>query len=209
MSDWWNMSEQVEEEYSDSRFSHRHFVVTSKHPKRNIRDYGRLFNDLNPEQLVAAKKLGVSPMSSREEIEKNSDKLVKLHNTHYYIIDRLSQSVPYLVPEAADFLTDLGKLMQEYNGSESRFVISSVLRTKADVKTLRRRNGNASENSCHCYGTTFDITYNRFDRRGKTTDGQLKLDLARALADMKDAGYCFVKYERKQPCFHVTVRPKR
>ena len=167
------------------------------------------FNDLNPIQLEAAEKLGIRPLRSREDLEKVKSKLVELHETKYYIIDPLTHSVPYLVPDAADFLTALGKLMQEYNGTHSRFILTSVLRTGSDVKTLSRSNGNASQNSCHCYGTTIDITYNRFDRKGITNDIQLKADLARALYDLRKAGYCYVKYEYKQACFHITVRPRK
>lgn len=194
-------------EYSCNR-THRIFVVKNKQPKRHIKSYGSLFSDMNDVQLEAAKKLGIKPIESKDDLEKLQGKLVELQNTRYYKIERLTQSVPYLVPDAADFLTDLGKLMQEYNGSTSRFIITSVLRTQTNVQKLRKKNGNASKNSCHCYGTTIDIVYTRFDNQGKTSDGQLKLDLARALADMRDAGYCYVRYEVKQPCFHVTVRPK-
>ena len=139
---------------------------------------------------------------------KLTSKLVRIKETRYFLVDSLTHSVPYLVPDAADFLTELGRLMQEYNGTHSRFILTSVLRTDSDVKRLSRGNVNASQNSAHRYGTTIDITYNRFDRHGITNDIQLKADLARALYDMRKAGYCYVKYERKQACFHITVRPK-
>ena len=135
-------------------------------------------------------------------------RLVELKETRYYLVDPLTHSIPYLVPDAADFLTALGQLMQEYNGTHSRFIITSVLRTGSDVKSLSRSNPNASQNSCHSYGTTFDITYNRFDRKGITNDIRLKADLARALYDLRKAGHCYVKYEYKQACFHITVRPR-
>ena len=196
------------DEYSRPGFSHYKFPLSKseRHPQRRP-NYTKDFAYINDVHMSAARKLGITPLTSRDELQKYEDKLVKLHNTRYYKIDNLTQSVPYMVPKAADFLTDLGKLMQEYNGTNSRFVITSVLRTQADVKKLRRGNVNASENSTHCYATTIDITYNRFDVRGKTREGQLKEDLARALYDMQEKGYCYVKYEVKQPCFHITVRP--
>ncbi|GEM_PF-1326872 len=196
------------EEYSRPGSKHDKFRLSDsqKHPKRRP-NYHKDFNHINDVHLAAAKRLGVNPLTSRDDLEKYKGKLVELHDTRYYTIDKLTQSVPYMVPRAADFLTDLGRLMQEYNGTHSRFIITSVLRTQADVKKLRRGNVNASENSTHCYGTTIDITYNRFDVRGKTWEGQLKEDLARALYDLQEQGFCYVKYEIKQPCFHITVRP--
>lgn len=196
------------DEYSRPGFSHYKFPLSAgdRHPKRRP-NYHKDFSHLNDVHLAAARRLGVSPLKSREEIAKLKDKLVELHNTRYYKIDKLTQSVPYLVPKAADFLTDLGKLMQEYNGTSSRYIITSVMRTEADVKRLRRGNTNASENSAHRYATTIDITYNRFDVHGKTYEGKLKEDLGKALYDMQEKGYCYVKYEVKQACYHITVRP--
>lgn len=195
-------------DYSSSAWKHFDFPVPDgkKHPKR-VPNYGKDFADVNDVQLKAAKKLGIKPLKSREDLEQIKGKLVQLRDTRYYSVLPLTSSSPYLVPRAADFLTALGRLMQEYNGTDSRFYVSSVLRTRADVKSLQRSNGNATENSTHCYGTTVDITYSKFDIHGKTTEGKVKEDLARALYDLQQMGYCYVIYERKQPCFHVTVRP--
>ena len=196
------------DEYSRPGSSHYKFPVPAdkRHPKRRP-NFRKDFDHINDVHLSAARRLGIHPLSSRDDLPKYKNKLVELHDTKYYKVDKLTQSVPYLVPKAADFLTDLGRLMQEYNGTHSRFIISSVLRTQADVKRLRRANGNASENSTHCYATTVDITYTRFDIHGNTYEGKIKEDLARALYDLQEQGYCYVKYEVKQPCFHITVRP--
>lgn len=196
------------DEYSRPGFSHYKFPVAKedRHPKRRP-NYSKDFNHINDIHLAAARRLGIHPLTKRDDLTKYQNKLVKMHDTKYYKIDKLTQSIPYLVPKAADFFTEVGRLMQEYNGTPSRFIITSVLRTQADVKKLRRGNGNASENSTHCYATTIDITYNRFDIHGKTTEGKLKEDLARALYDLQEQGYCYVKYEVRQPCFHITVRP--
>ncbi len=175
--------------------------------KKNI-PLSRTFKDLNDVQLKAAKRLGIKPLSKRTDVDQYKNKLVKLRDTKYYHLDPMSHSVAYLVPDAADFLTSLGQRWQEYHGSDSRFIITSCLRTDADIKRLRRRNVNATRESCHRYGTTFDITYVRFADCGKVPDHKLKADLARALYDMKIAGHCYVKYEYRQSCFHVTVRPR-
>lgn len=194
-------------EYSSGK-DHYDFPLTQseKHISRRP-NYSKDFAFVNDVHLKAAKKLGIRPQSTRKALDKQKSKLVQLQDTKYYQILPLTSSVPFLVPKAADFLTALGRLMQEYNGTSSRFYISSVLRTQEDVKDLGKVNGNASSNSTHCYGTTVDITYSRFDVHGSTTEAKLKEDLARALYDLQSKGYCYVKYEIKQPCFHITVRP--
>jgi hypothetical protein len=79
---------------------------------------------------------------------------------------------------------------------------------------LRRRNSNASENSAHCYGTTFDVSWKRFqkveDEDGRplqdVSSDTLKLVLSEVLRDLKKAEKCYIKYELKQGCFHITTR---
>lgn len=90
-------------------------------------------------------------------------------------------------------------------------IITSITRTDDDVRKLARRNINASDNSAHRYGTTFDISWTRFDKMDFTdkrirNDGQLKLVLAQVLFDLKQRSRCYVKHERKQACFHITVK---
>ncbi|MBP5479429.1 MAG: hypothetical protein J6Y15_08730, partial [Bacteroidaceae bacterium] len=94
-------------------------------------------------------------------------------------------------------------------------VITSVLRTTDDVRKLQKGNGNATTNSCHCYGTTVDISYNRFmPITGKHTssmpltrmDYDMKQVLSEVLYDLREQEKCYVKYELKQGCYHLTVR---
>lgn len=200
--------EYVDDDSNHKARKHYEFPVPTdkRHPKR-VPNYSKDFSYINEVQLEAAMKLGIEPVENREELDEKQEELVKLHDNRYYSILPLTSSSPYLVPRAADFLSALGKLMQDYNGTDSRFYISSVLRTLSDVQRLAHINGNASSNSTHCYGTTVDITYSRFDVKGRTTEAKLKEDLARALYDLQAMGYCYVKYEYKQPCFHITVRP--
>ena len=73
-----------------------------------------------------------------------------------------------------------------------------------------KRNVNASERSVHCYGTTFDISYKRFVKIDENSEDARDVDLiavlAEVLRDLKKAGRCYVKYEIKQACFHITAR---
>lgn len=194
-------------DFYSGNYRHRQFPTGEKNKRRRV-NLGREFNHVNDVHLEAARKLGISPQTNREELSKQTDKLVHLVDTRYYKLDRMTQSVPYLVPDAADFLTALGRLWQEYHETRSRYIITSCTRTDADVKRLRRVNVNSTKDSAHRYGTTIDITYNRYDKHGRVSDGKLKEDLARALYDMQAAGHCYVKHEVKQACFHITVRPK-
>ena len=90
-----------------------------------------------------------------------------------------------------------------------------MLRTEADVARLRKGgNINASENSTHRYGTTFDLSYWRYvkvpELRGRPYEDvppeYLRAVLSQVLKDLHDEkGVCYIKYEKKQNCFHITV----
>lgn len=123
--------------------------------------------------------------------------------------------MPYLVPEAAALLRDVGRGFNDSlaarGGGAYRVKVTSVLRTPVTVKKLRRRNVNAVATSAHLYGTTFDISYAKFICDSDTlprTQEDLKNLLAEVLADLRNRNRCYVKYERKQACFHITVRPE-
>ena len=90
-----------------------------------------------------------------------------------------------------------------------KLVVSSLLRTEEDVSRLRRSgNPNASDNSAHCYGTTFDITYTRYWRDEETNEFMQPFELTKVLGEVlqerKAAGKCLVKYEKREHCFHIT-----
>ncbi|AVM59095.1 hypothetical protein C3V43_13855 [Bacteroides heparinolyticus] len=188
---------------------------------RNIRgviSYKRSFGDLNEKHLNVAQALGIPPISSREEAERIKGKLQLITTNELYAVDSLTHSLPYLIPEAASLLDTIGSNFLDSLASKglnpNKIVVTSVLRTKEDVKRLRRRNGNASENSAHFYGTTFDVSWKRF-QKVEDEDGRplqdvspdtLKLVLSEVLRDLKQAEKCYVKYELKQGCFHITAR---
>ena len=157
-------------------------------------------------------KNGIKPVSSRDELK--TDKLVKIESCDEYMVERLTHSVPYLTKSTAELLSDIGtrfqKELKEQGFEKHRVIVTSVLRTGEDAKRLRKVNGNASKNSAHQYGTTFDITYVRYDRQslfGKSaSEKQLAKALGTVLKQLRNESYCYVKYERKQRCFHITSR---
>ncbi len=182
-------------------------------------NFAKEFNDINDVQLAVAQAVGVPPVKNREEAEKLKTKLVKLEETDTYVIDSLTHSIPYLVPSAKELLDDIGRIFQDSLSAKGlnpyKLVVSSVLRTEEDVARLSKGNINATENSTHRYGTTFDLAYWRYvkipDLRGRPYEDvppeYLRATLSQVLKDLHDQGdRCFVKYERQQNCFHITVR---
>jgi len=178
-----------------------------------VRQYDRLFNDLNDTQLEAARKNGLSRPITADQAETDR-RLVKIEPNSYYDIEKLTHSVPYLVPKAAKLLEDMGKAFQDslfnrgYNRNH-RFTVTSVLRTEESVRQLRKTNVNSTENSCHCYGTTFDISYFTYSTPevGKAASvDKMRQILYQVAYDMKRQDRCYVKYEKQQTCLHITVR---
>ena len=182
-------------------------------------NFSREFNDMNDAQLAVAQAIGVPPVADREAAEKIKSRLVRLEDTDTYVIDSLNYSIPYLIPSAKDLLDDIGRAFQDSLSSKGlnpyKLVVTSVLRTDADVARLRKGNVNATENSTHRYGTTFDLSYWRYvkipDLRGRPYEDvppeYLRAVLSQVLKDFHDRpNTCFVKYERQQNCFHVTVK---
>ena len=175
--------------------------------------FSRTFSDLNPDHLKAAKSINSTIFSSVEEIKDNGN-MALIEENDYYNVDKLTHSHPYLHEDAADLLKTIGKNFQYSLESKSatpyRLIVTSVLRTQESIKGLRKRNSNSSLNSAHLYGTTFDIAYARFDKLDEDdTDIEpqlLKSVLAEVLRDLRKEKKCYVKYEVKQGCFHVTAR---
>lgn len=182
------------------------------HRIRSVASYAEAFPDTNAVQLVAAQKWGVTPVKNREDAESRKRELVYIGANPYYHVDPLYSSIPYLVPRAAVLLQDIGRAFFDSLYVKGvplhQVIVTSVLRSQDDVVKLRRRNGNATENSCHLYGTTFDICYNRYHTVGsrEVRNDTLKYVLSEVLRDLREQQRCYIKYEVKQGCFHMTVR---
>ena len=184
----------------------------------SVPSYSKAFPDSNNVQLTAARYWGVKPVKNRRDAEARKSELVYVGFSPYYYIDPLYSSIPYLTPRAAILLQDIGRAffdsLQVKGVPLHKFIVTSVLRTEEDVAKLRRHNGNATEKSCHLFGTTFDITYTRYKvvedpdgpHRRTVRDDSLKYILSEVLNDMRKQKRCYIKYEVKQACFHMTVR---
>lgn len=189
------------------------------HPLGSVHSYKACFPDVQETQIVAAKRWGVKPVKDREMAEERKSELVYVASSPYYVVDpAMRSSIPYLVPRASELLQRIGKNFLDslyVRGIPMhKIIVSSVLRTTEDVKKLQKSNTNAVGQSCHCFGTTVDIRYTHFHtvsppdepRRREVRDDTLKWVLSQVLRDLRKEGACYVKYEVKQACFHLTVR---
>ena len=186
----------------------------------SVSSYLETFPDAQDVQILSANKWGVSPVLNRHEAEERKAELVYVGSNPYFFVEPLNQSIPYLVPHALVLLQDIGRnfldSLQVKGLKSHKIIVTSVLRSQEDVGRLRRYNRNATENSCHMYGTTFDIAYNRYlpieetakrySKQATVADVQLKQVLSEVLRDLRQEGRCWVKYEVRQGCFHLTVR---
>lgn len=174
--------------------------------------YGQVFNDINDTHLEKARAVGLRKIPEKRD-DLDFKRLVKVEDTDDLVIDDLRYSVPYLTFNAAQ---ELNRIAKAFHDSLTRkqfpvykLICSSILRTEEDVANLRKSgNPNASDNSAHCYGTTFDLTYTRYWRDEETDEFMQPYELTKVLAevlrDEKKAGRILVKYERKEHCFHIT-----
>lgn len=213
---------QVEPEYPEESIVDTFEVKRQNQPRTSwwrrtpphYTSFRKLFNDLNDRHLAIAKKNGIEPPESLEAAQKLGFwELAKIDSCEYYAVDQLTHSIPYLTPKTKWLLMTIGKNFNDSltnRGAWGRqIILTSALRSDESIKSLRRRNTNASENSAHRYGTTFDISYNRYNITDSTCfvpSDRLRILLGEVLYDLRKEHKCFVKYEVRQGCFHITAR---
>ena len=192
--------------------------LNNPHNIHGVANFSRTFGDRNQKQMEIAQAIGISPIASRQEAEKMATQLTHIEENEHYSVDSLTHSIPYLIPGAARLLDTIGQNFLDSLAAKglnpNKIIVTSVLRTENDVKRLRRHNYNAVPLSTHSYGTTFDISWKRFDKvedpYGRPMEDvrpdTLKLVLAEVLRDLRQAEKCYVKYEIRQACFHITTR---
>ena len=178
-------------------------------------NYSSHFNDVQKTQIVAARKYGIEPLKDRSQTEPliKDGTLKRVNSCRSYQLAPMGHSIPYLTENAAILLDRIGQNFKDsldVKGiSSHRIVVTSILRTDADVARLMKNNSVAVKNSAHRHATTFDISYTQFVPDGVSTRSnrnELKAVLAEVLRDLRDDRQCYVKYEKSQHCFHITVR---
>ena len=172
-----------------------------------------IFNDSNHTQLRAAVANGIDPIVDLRSAFYLKRPLVKLHTCKLYYVATMKDSAPYLVPKAANLLKQIATAFADTivvrGGKAYRLRVTSMLRTDYSVAQLQQRNRNATSQSCHRYGTTFDISWSKFDCMDPSyqiSQESLKNILAEIIYDFRSRGKCYAIFETRQGCFHVTVR---
>ena len=191
--------------------------MNDPHNIKGVISYQRDFPDDNDTQLSAAKAIGVKPFANAEQAASIKQFQLLESNEHFALAD-LTHSVPYVVPQTAKLIDEIGANFLDSLANKGlnpyRIVITSLTRSQDQQKQLSKSNINATLNSTHCYGTTFDISWKRFeqvpDKDGRPMQevgaDTLKMVLSEVLRDSRLAKRCYIKYERKQGCFHITTR---
>lgn len=179
------------------------FVIPELKPFR-----GRLHKDAYDDHLLAAEENGVGLIEDENlllaYVEKGA--LIEASSGIGYLVDKLTHSHPYITPEAKKVLEELGKTFQAQAGGDSYFTVTSATRTMDQQKKLYRRNRNATTgNSSHSYGVSFDISYIRFNGK-KAFNYKTQRQLETVLDYFQKMNKIYVIKERKQNCFHITVR---
>ena len=181
---------------------------------RYLGDLRQVFADSNHTQYPTAERTGISPIHTNVDAWNAGKPLVKITSCADYYVQPLNYSLPYLIPSAADCLHEIGRRFNDSlrarGGGSYRIKVTSVLRTKSSVRRLRRVNRNAIDSSTHQFATTFDISASRFvcddfNDVNRSLDDLRQL-LAEVIAAMQKEKKLFIKYERKNSCFHITSR---
>ena len=183
-------------------------------------NYATLFNDQNGVQLKSAAQFGIKqPLKNRDEADDVKDGLIRIRSNSHYEIAKLTHSIPYLTNGAAELLDMIGKnfldSLESKGLNPNKIIVTSVLKTQEDIKKLQKSgNPNSVSNSAHCYATTFDIAYAYYDKTWfknfrfcESVEAKiLQKVLGEVLRDLRKEKKCYVKYEAKQRCFHITTR---
>lgn len=158
--------------------------------------------------LFAAEHNGIGLVESEGHFKKliEDEKLVLVDKGAGYEVIPLTHSHPYITPYSKAILEELGIAFQSLTDEESYFSLTSVTRTPEQQKSLRRRNRNATSGvSSHSYGVSFDISYIRMNGK-KRFSRPLQNKIEKILKEYEKADKIFFIKERKQSCYHVTVR---
>lgn len=178
-----------------------------------------VLNDKNEVHLLHAHKNGLkNPFTTNGQFEFELQKyiengiLVKVTDNGFYHVKKLTHSHPYLIPECVDMLNEIAYKFRKRNKEKKlnnyAIVLTSLLRTDETQVKLSRRNGNATGNSAHIYGTSVDISYKNFynlDTDTLESSWEAIQELTKTLVEMRKECKLLAVRERKQSCFHVTV----
>jgi hypothetical protein len=180
------------------------------------KDYSRKLNDRILDYGPEAKRNGIIACSSNADLANriSEGKLVKVRTGNLYIVDKMTYSSPYLTKDAKKLMDEIARRLRDKASEKGlkgvRFCVTSMTRKTENVKSLRRLNGNSSENSPHLYGNAFDISYKRIKARKlviTNCDSKFLKDLlGEVIWELRQERKCWATYERMQSCYHIVAR---
>jgi hypothetical protein len=180
------------------------------------KDYSKKLNDRIVDYSSAAKLKGINASKDEKELRKkiSDGRLVKVSSGNKYLVERMTFSYPAITKESKMLLDEIGRRFRDKTSGkglkEARFIVTSMTRKTETMKSLRRNNLNASENSPHLYGNAFDISYKRFIvRKWVVTNCDkkfLKDVLGEVIWELREEGKCWATYEKGQSCYHIVLR---
>lgn len=177
-------------------------------PVNIVTGKGKPSKDFIAKHLESAHNLGVGSLIDTSSINRKAvaGELVEVRADKGYVLASMTHSYPYLTEEALLALRTIGASFYEATDDNSHFTVTSLTRTEHTQSKLRRRNSNAAkEESSHCYGVSFDISYIRYNGV-REWDYERTQILESILATLQARGDIYVLKERKQSCFHISVR---
>jgi uncharacterized protein YcbK (DUF882 family) len=180
------------------------------------KDFSKKLNDRIVDYSAAARLKGIDVCKDEKELRKriSDGRLVKVTSGNKYLIERMTFSVPAITKESKMLLDEIGRRFRDKTSEkglkEARFIVTSMTRKSESIRSLRRNNQNASENSPHLHGNAFDISYKRFIvRKWVVTNCDkkfLKDALGEVIWELREEGKCWATYEKGQSCYHIVLR---
>ena len=173
-----------------------------------------IFLDSNYHHVKEGEAIGIKPIDGLRGAYDTRRNIVRIFSCDDYLVDSMmTYSAPYLVPQAAVLLRDIAHefhdTVKARGGKDYRIKVTSLMRTNQSVSRLKRFNRAATDQSSHRYGTSFDISWVKFDSRDTSHIVSLE-DLKNVLAEIvyakRQQGRCYAIFEKRQGCFHITVR---
>ena len=166
----------------------------------------RLKNNPYRLHLSAARKNRRKIIKNDEQIRALLRKgaLVQVQDGEGVVISRLYYSRSVLTKHANDVLREIGKDFFEASKGNC-ILVTSLTRTAAAQKRLRKNNRNATRVSTHSYGVSFDISYTRFNETPCRKNKFWKI-MDNTLHKFQKEKKIYVVREKLQRCYHVTVR---
>lgn len=214
-----------------------HEDFTSPQKEAELRRY------LLPAHLDAVKRAGLAELRQDSDIaaQKDSGALRELASggDALYYFYNVRKELRLLAPFAAEGLARItGRFQQNLKKRTTlppvKIAISSALRPLSYQHGLRGRNPNATLESSHCFGASFDIFYDEYfvrlpvderacslSRRAQETSNrrlgflmgaalrrQFHAALMETLLELQDEGVLYAILEKHQRCYHVTILKK-